>query len=237
MKKKTALITGANKGIGYGLAKELASQGYEVWIGARNPELGLKAAKKLKANFLKLDVTNTVSIKEAVAEFNKVHDSLDLLINNAGVYLTGKDEIASLASLEAIKETYEVNVFGVINVTQHFLPLVKKSAEGHVLNISSGMGSQALMSDPNSFIKDFPMMLGYCSSKTALNTFTILLSNELKKDGIRVNSICPGYVDTDLNGHSGVLTIDTSAKNIYNRIIADSKETGVYAQADGTYSW
>lgn len=237
MKKKTAIITGANKGIGYGLARELVAHGYEVWIGARNRELGLKAASELKANFLQIDVTSSQSIREAFKEFSNTHESLDLLINNAGVYMMGKDDVAPIATIEAIKETFEVNFLGVINVTQTFLPLLKKSSEAHILNISSGMGSQGMMSDPDSFIKDYPMMLGYCSSKAALNTFTILLAKELKGSGVRVNSICPGYVDTELNGHSGVLTTAESAKNIYKRILDQSTETGVFAQADGFYPW
>lgn len=236
MTKKTALITGANKGIGYGLARELTEKGYEVWIGARNPDLGLKAAHELKAKFIQIDVTDPKSVETAFKEFSKTHDSLDLLVNNAGVYLMGKDDLADKATLESIKQTFDVNFLGVISVSQTFLPLVKK-AKGHILNISSGMGSQGLMSDPNSFIKDYPMMLGYCSSKAALNTFTILMAKQVKEFGVRVNSICPGYVDTELNGHSGVLTTSESAKNIYKRIIDNNTETGVYAQADGVYPW
>lgn len=99
------------------------------------------------------------------------------------------------------------------------------------------MGSQTLLSDPDSFLHQFPAMMGYCSSKAALNTFTILLAKDLKPFGIRVNSICPGYVDTDLNGHTGQLTTDESAKGIYSRIIGSNTQTGVFAKADGTYPW
>lgn len=237
MKKKTAIVTGANKGIGFGLVKELKSKGYDVWLGARNPELGQKAAKELGAHFLKIDVTSTESIQEAFKEYSKQNDSLDLLINNAGIYLTGRDDVATKATIDSIRETFEVNFMGVINVSQTFVPLLKKGHEPHILTISSGMGSQGLLSDRGSFIEQFPQMIGYCASKTAVNTFTILLGKELEKDGIRVNSICPGYVDTDLNGHSGVLSTDTSANNIYKRIIENNKETLAYANAEGSYPW
>lgn len=235
--KKKALVTGANKGIGFGVAKELIAQGYEVWIGARNSDLGKKAAAEIGAHFIQLDVTDPKSVTAVFNEYQKSNNSLDVLVNNAGVYLMGKDDVASLSTIESLKSTYDVNVFGAISVAQTFLPILRKTKNSQILNISSGMGSQNLLSDPNSFIADYPMMLAYCSSKAALNTFTILLAKELKGDGVRVNSMCPGYVNTELNGHSGVLTTDQSAKNIVPFILNDNSGTGKFAQADGEYPW
>lgn len=234
--KKKALVTGANRGIGHAVAKELIAQGYEVWIGARNSDLGKKAAAEIGANFLELDVADTKSVESAYNEFKKHTDTLDLLVNNAGVYKMGKDDVATIASIEGIKETFDVNVFGVVSVSQNFLPLLKNTKNSQILNISSGMGSQSMLSDPNSFIADYPMMYGYCASKAAVNTFTILLAKELKTSGVRVNSICPGYVDTELNGHSGVLSTEESAKNIVPFIL-NNNSTGKFAQADGEYPW
>lgn len=235
--KKRAIITGSNKGIGYGVAKELIKQGYEVWIAARNPELGKRAATELSAHYLQLDVTDEKSVASAVAEFQKKNDSLDLLVNNAGVYLMGKDDVASVASVKSIKDTFDVNFFGVVNVSQAFLPLLKNTKGAQILNISSGMGSQGLISDPNGPLSEYPKMIGYCASKSALNMLTILLADDLKKFGIRVNSMCPGYVDTELNGHAGVLTTDESAKNIVPFIMNDNAGTGKFAQANGEYPW
>lgn len=235
--KKKALVTGANKGIGFGVAKELIAQGYDVWIGARNRDLGKKAAEEIGAHFIQLDVTDQKSVKAAFEEFQTANDTLDVLVNNAGVYLMGKDDVASRSSIESLKDTYEVNVFGVVSVSQTFLPILRKTKNSQILNISSGMGSQNFLSDPNSFIADYPMMLAYCSSKAALNTFTILLAKELKPEGIRVNSMCPGYVNTELNGHSGVLTTDQSAKNIVPFIMNEKSGTGKFAQVDGEYPW
>lgn len=235
--KKKAFITGANKGIGFGVAKELIAQGYDVWIGARNTDLGKKAAEEIGAHFIQLDVTDQKSVKAAFEEFQTANDTLDVLVNNAGVYLMGKDDVASRSSIESLKDTYDVNVFGVVSVSQTFLPILRKTKNSQILNVSSGMGSQNFLSDPNSFIADYPMMLAYCSSKAALNTFTILLAKELKPEGIRVNSMCPGYVNTELNGHSGILTTDQSAKNIVPFIMNEKSGTGKFAQVDGEYPW
>ena len=233
---KTALVTGSNKGIGYALVRELKALGYDVWLGARSPELGLTAATELGVHFLQLEVTDSASIATAVAKFSETNASLDLLINNAGVFKMGVDGQSSSATLQAMRETFEVNVFGVVSVTQAFLPLLKKATSAQVLNVSSGMGSQGLLADPKVGLS-FPPMLAYSSSKAALNTFTILLASELKDAGIKVNSICPGYTATELNGNSGTQTTETSAKMIVSKIQAKDLGTGQFLQVDGTYPW
>lgn len=239
MIQKTALVTGSNKGIGYGLVKELAAAGYEVWLAARNPDLGQKAANELGANvhFLHLDVSNDQSVAAAAKLFGSKRDHLDLLVNNAGIYLDGKDTLPSKTTIDTIKEVYEVNLYDPIRVAQAFLPYVKKSTHGKILNVSSGLGSHALHLDtgPNSMAN--VNVLGYNSSKSALNMFTILLSNELKASKIMVNSICPGYVATDLNGHAGHLTIEQSAKGLMEFINRDAFATAHFIQQGGEYPW
>ncbi|RYZ84464.1 MAG: SDR family oxidoreductase [Proteobacteria bacterium] len=239
MKQKIALVTGANKGIGYALVKELATAGYEVWLGARSSELGQKAAKELgdQVHFLALDVTSDAGVAAAAKLFASKRDHLDLLVNNAGIYLMDRDGVPSKTSIETIKEAHDVNFLGPIRVTQAFLPLIKKSAQGKILNVSSGLGSLNLILDdgPNGFAG--VNVIGYNSSKAALNMFSALLSNELKDSKIQVNSICPGYVATDLNAHSGPLTTEQSAKGLMEFINRDGFTTGHFIKQGGEHPW
>lgn len=238
MKQKIALVTGSNKGIGFAVVKELAKANYEVWLATRNKELGAKAAKEAGPNvhFIQLDVTDNESIIKAAQEFATKRDHLDLLINNAGVYLKDKDGAAQSINLEAIHSTLDVNFLGPIRVTQAFLPLIKKSGEGSILNVSSGLGSLGLQLDPSTGFDQMDVF-AYNASKTALNAFSVILSNELKKNKIKVNSICPGYVATDLNGHSGPLTTEYSAKGIMEFINNDEFITGKFIKKDGEHPW
>ena len=238
MKQKIALVTGSNKGIGFAVAKELANANYEVWIATRNSELGQKAAAELGKNvhFLSLEVTNDESVLAAAKEFASKRDHLDLLINNAGIYQSDIDGKAQSVSLKTINSTFDVNFLGPIRVTQAFLPLVKKSESGSILNVSSGLGSLNLQLDPSTGFDQMDVF-AYNASKTALNAFSVILSNELKKNKIKVNSICPGYVATDLNGHSGPLTTEYSAKGIMEFILNDDFITGKFIKKDGEHLW
>jgi NAD(P)-dependent dehydrogenase (short-subunit alcohol dehydrogenase family) len=238
MKQKIALITGSNKGIGFAVAKELVSANYEVWIAARNSELGRKAALELgsHAHFLALDVTNDESVAQAATEFSRQRDHLDLLINNAGAYQIGKDGKAQSIDLATIESTFDVNFLGPIRVTKAFLSLLRKSEKAKVLNVSSGLGSLGLQLDPSSGFDQMDVF-AYNASKTALNAFSVILSNELKKDHISVNSICPGYVATDLNGHSGPLTTEESAKGFMDFISNDDFITGRFIKQGGEHPW
>jgi NAD(P)-dependent dehydrogenase (short-subunit alcohol dehydrogenase family) len=239
MKQKIALVTGSNKGIGYGVVKELTKAGYEVWLGARNSELGEKAAKEAgeHVHFLSLDVTDDQSVAAAAKLFSSKRDHLDLLINNAGVYLSDRDGLPSKTSIETVTDVFNVNFLGPIRVTQAFLPLIKKSALGKILNVSSGLGSLNLILDhsPTGFAG--VNVLGYNASKAALNMFSALLSNELLESKIMVNSICPGYVATDLNGHSGPLTIEESAQGFMEFINRDEFTTGHFIKKGGEHPW
>jgi NAD(P)-dependent dehydrogenase (short-subunit alcohol dehydrogenase family) len=238
MKQKIALVTGSNKGIGFAVVKELAKANYEVWIATRNPELGEKAAKEVGENvhFLKLDVTSDESVQAAAKEFSLKRDYLDLLINNAGIFEPQTDASAQLISLDTIHSTFNVNFLGPIRVTQAFLPFIKKSASGSILNVSSGLGSLGLQLDPSTGF-DQMNIFAYNSSKTALNAFSVILSNELKESRIKVNSICPGYVATDLNGHSGPLTTKESAEGFMEFINNNDFITGKFIKKGGEHPW
>lgn len=238
MKQKIALITGSNKGIGFALARELVNSNYEVWIAARSTKLGQEAAAKLgvSAHFISMDVTDDQSVLAAAKEFSSKRDHLDLLINNAGIYQKEIDGAVQTIDLKTIHSTFDVNFLGPIRVTQAFLPLVKKSANGNILNVSSGLGSLNLQLDPSTGFNQMDLF-AYNASKTALNAFSVILSNELKESRIKVNSICPGYVATDLNDHSGPLTTEESAKGLMEFILKDEFTTGHFIKKDGEHPW
>lgn len=239
MKQKIALVTGANKGIGFSVAKELAKAGYEVWLGARNTELGQKAAAELgdSAHFLSLDVTSDQSVAAAAKLFASKRDHLDVLVNNAGIYLADRDGLPSVTSIATINDAHNVNFLGPVRVAQAFLPLIKKSEQGKILNVSSGLGSLNLVLDHSENGLAGLNVIAYNSSKSALNMFSALLSNELRNDKIAVNSICPGHVATDLNGNSGPLTVDESAKGIMDFINKKEFITGRFIKKDGEHPW
>ncbi len=236
-----ALITGANKGIGYEVARQLAEGGMHVLLGARDPERGEAAAAKLRAegltavSFLQLDVTDTHSITAAVATIKERFGHLDVLINNAGIAV--EREGPATATLEAMRRTYDTNVFGVVAVTQAFLPLLRESANARIVNVSSGLGSLTQHSDPdweyNSIIS-----LAYCSSKSALNSFTVLLAKELAGDRIQVNAADPGYTATDLNGNSGPQTVAEGSEAIVSfATAAPGSPSGTYRDRHGVVPW
>lgn len=236
--QKTALVTGANKGIGRATAELLAREGYMVFAGARNAELGRAAADEMRANGLEvepliLDVTDPGSIAEAAGRIQKAVGHLDLLVNNAGVALemAGPAE----ASLAVIRQTYETNVLGVVAVTQQMLPLLRDGQGKSIINVSSETGSLTLHSDPG-FAFGGLLAFAYNSSKTALNAFTVLLAKELAADGIRVNAVNPGFSDTDINGHMGTQSVDDAATSVLTPL-RDSSLTGQFLGESGFLPW
>jgi NAD(P)-dependent dehydrogenase (short-subunit alcohol dehydrogenase family) len=215
--KKIALITGANKGLGFEMARQLGQTGVLVILAARDPQKGEAAAEKLRGEgldtqFLKLDVTNPGDRAAAAAFLADKFGHLDILINNAGVS-TGDlgGEKASAATPEALHEIFETNFFAPVALTQALLPLLKKSDAGRIVNMSSILGSQALHADPNSPIYNFKA-LSYDASKAALNSFTIHLAHELKDTNIKVNSAHPGWVKTDMGTDAAPMEIPDGAK-------------------------
>jgi NAD(P)-dependent dehydrogenase (short-subunit alcohol dehydrogenase family) len=205
---KTALITGANKGIGYEVARQLAGKGFHVFIGARNPDAGRKAAEKIatkggKAIFLEIDVADNASVTTAAREFARAADHLDVLVNNAGIIVDGDNAILEISD-EQLRKTLETNTLGALRVTRAFVPLLRKSKAPRVINVSSGGGQLTGGADGWS--------PAYCISKTALNGVTSQLATALPK--FAVNSVCPGWVRTDMGGQGATRSVEEGADTI-----------------------
>jgi NAD(P)-dependent dehydrogenase (short-subunit alcohol dehydrogenase family) len=216
MAPKIALITGANKGLGLETARQLGRMGITVIIGARDAQRGENALLQLKAlgieaRVLPLVVTDEGSIAAAAAAVEKEFGQLDILVNNAGVLDYAAETGPSSVALASLRATFDTNFFGLIAVTQAFLPLLKKSPAGRIVNLSSILGSIAEHGDANSSI--YPArLIGYDASKAAVNMFTVELALELKDTAIKVNSAHPGWVKTDMGGAGATLEIVDGAK-------------------------
>ncbi len=239
-KSKVALITGANKGIGLEIARQLGNNGLTVLIGARDAARGKAATQTLQeegvdARFLLLDVTNQNIIESAAKTVEADFGRLDVLVNNAGVAL--ESAAASEADLEVIRQTFETNFFGVVAVTQAFLPLIRQSEAGRIVNVSSGLGSLTEMSNP-SYQYYAVNPFGYGASKSALNAFTVSLAKELGETTIKVNSADPGYTATDLNGNSGHQTIPEGASAaVWLALLPEAGPTGGFFEDKGPLAW
>lgn len=244
---KSALVTGANKGIGFEVARQLAQQGIYVYLASRNLEKGLAAVNQLKADglahveALELDVVNDQSVKNARALLGRKVDKLDILINNAGIY-GGYPQDALNATAEQFTATFETNVFGVARVTQAFIDLLKCSDAPRIVNVSSSQGSLTLHSDPSYKYYDYKGAV-YLSSKSAMNMYTVVLAYELKGTNVKVNAVCPGYTKTDFNGHRGPGTLEEAGKRIvkYALIGADGPTGKFFSEENnprtGEISW
>lgn len=230
---KVALVTGANKGIGFEVAKILAQKGFLVYLGSRNLESGLLAVEKLKSEgitnveAIQLEVTNQDSIHAARATIGEKSKVLDVLVNNAGIS-GGFPQSALHATINQFKTVYETNVFGVVGVTQGFIELLKKSSEPRIVNVSSAMGSLSLAADTSSPGYDNKMAV-YQSSKTALNMYTVNLAYELRDTPFKVNAVCPGWTKTDFTNQQGTSTVQEAGKRIAKyALIGQDGPTGKY---------
>lgn len=215
---KTVLITGANKSIGFEAARQLLQQGYYVYLGSRDAQRGQQAVEQLHAEGLTqvepltIDVTDRASIAAAREALGQKTSSLDVLINNAGI-LGSPVQPAASASVDMIKEVFETNVFGVIEVTQAFLDLLRQSPAPRIVNVTSGLGSLTLHNDPT--WKYYHVKgAAYQPSKAALNAYTIMLAYELRDTPFKVNAVDPGYTATDFNHHSGPGTVEDAAARL-----------------------
>lgn len=240
-KGKIALITGANKGIGFEVARQLGRNGITVLVGARDPQLGESATAKLKAggadaHFIELDVTKPETVAKAADQIRARHGRLDILVNNAGVVAKG-DGPPSVADPDAVRRILEVNFFGVLTVTQAMLPLVRNATSGRIVMVSSGLGSLTWNADPNwSFSAVKP--LGYNGSKAILNMLTVQLAWELRDTPIKVNTVNPGYTATDLNGNSGPQTIEEgAAETVRQALVPDDAPSGGFFETGGIVPW
>jgi NAD(P)-dependent dehydrogenase (short-subunit alcohol dehydrogenase family) len=235
-----ALISGANKGIGFEIARGLGAKRIKVLVGARDAARGQAAVDKLKAEgadarLVKLDVTDRGTIQGAAEWIEKEFGRLDILINNAGIGEWGAKP--STVSLAKVREVYETNLFGPMALIQAMLPLLRKSKHGRIVNVTSSLGSMGMASNPDSPVSQF-LSLGYSTSKSALNSMTVQFANELKDTPIKVNAICPGYCATDLNGNSGPRSAAQGAiAAIQYATIGEDGPTGGYFNEDGPIPW
>ena len=222
---KSALVTGANKSIGFEVARQLAQKGIYVYLGSRSLENGIAAVNRLKAEGLNnaeailLDITNDESVKKARTEIVKKIKLLDILVNNAGVF-GGYPQTALDATVEQFKATYDANVYGVVRVTQAFIDLLKLSPEPRIVNVSSSQGSITLHSDPSYKYYDYKAAV-YLSSKSAMNMYTVVLAYELKDSNFKINAVCPGFTKTDFNGHRGTGSVEDAGKRIVKYALID----------------
>ena len=238
--KKIALVTGANKGIGYEIAAGLGMLGFSVGVGARDEQRGADAVAKLRAAGadafgVPLDVTDDESVAAAARLIGERFGRLDVLVNNAGV-AGGWPEEPSGLDLETVRRLVETNVIGVIRVTNAMLPLLHGSAHPRIVNQSSHVGSLALQTAPGVDLGGISG--GYAPTKTYLNAVTIQYAKELDGTGILINNACPGYVATDLNGFSGTQTAQQGAAiAIRLATLPDDGPTGQQFDDDGVVPW
>ena len=234
---KSVFITGANRSIGLETAKQLSEKGYFVYLGSRDLEKGEAIVKELaekgfeNIKAIAIDVTDSASIYAARKIVEQEQGKLDILINNAGI-LGVNPQTATETAVDHIKEVFETNFFGVINVTQAFLDLLKKSERPRISNITSGLGSLTLHSDP-SWKYYHVKGAAYGTSKSALNAYTIVLAYELRDLPFKVNVIDPGYTATDFNAHSGPGSVESAARFIVKHTATDdSAPTGKFFSND-----
>lgn len=237
--EKVALVTGANKGLGLEISRQLAQQGIKVVMGVRDIIQGQVSANQLWEDGLDvdshlLDVTNSGSINAVRNYLEKTYGKLDILVNNAGVYFD-RGQKPSEVSLDIIRQTFETNFLGVVAVTQALLPLIYMSEAGRIVNMSSGRGSLTQHSDPNcSYVKT----LAYNSSKTALNAFTVMLASELKDTSIKVNSADPDWCRTDMGTEAATHSVEQGADTpVWLATLSGDGLTGRFFNARQVVSW
>ena len=236
--KKIALVTGANKGIGYETARQLIDLGYTVLVGARDAARGQAAAESLgpDAHFVELDMSKSNSFQAVAAKIQSEHGVLDVLVNNAGVGLDW-GVVPSETTLDQLRETYETNVFGVIVLTQAMLPLLKRSEAGRIVNLTSNIGSLTNQSS-SAELRDYVGATAYCSSKAALNMFTVLLAKELRNTNIKVNSAHPGWVQTEMGGEQAPMKIEDGAKtSVFLATLPKDGPTGKFFHKQKELPW
>jgi NAD(P)-dependent dehydrogenase (short-subunit alcohol dehydrogenase family) len=229
----TTLITGANKGIGFEAARRLLAEGHNVWVAARDEERGRTAAETLGARFVQLDVTDEASVAGAVQTVEE-QTGLDVLINNAGISGGMGVQVADLTAGDFLR-VYDTNVLGVVRVSQAFISLLKRSESPVIVNVSSGLGSHAVTTQPDR-TESRIISLAYCSSKAALNMLTSQYAKAYPE--IRINVVDPGHTATDLNNHSGTQTVHEGTDAIVAMAqVGSDGPTGTYTDRHGVVPW
>ena len=239
--KTTALVTGANKGIGREVAGRLAELGMTVLVGARDRARGESTVTSLRTRWpdvhlVILDVADEASVARAAADVAERFGRLDVLVNNAAIAIGSAPP--SKQDVTAMRAVFATNVFGLVAVTQAFLPLLEKAPAARIVNVSSSLGSLRLAADPDDAASQQGSLLGYSASKTAVNAFTVRLANELRSKNVKVNSACPGFVATDLNHHRGPRTVQQGAAVILRlATLPDDGPTAGFFDDSGAVPW
>jgi NAD(P)-dependent dehydrogenase (short-subunit alcohol dehydrogenase family) len=242
MTTKTALVTGANKGIGYAIAAGLGAAGFRVGVGARDARRRDEAVTRLRdtgvdAFGVPLDVTDDHSVAAAAELIAEQAGGLDVLVNNAGI-TGGPQQRPSTVDPATIRAVVETNVVGVIRVTNAMLPMLRRAASPRIVNMSSSVGSLTRQAGPGSETTTGPVAVAYAPSKTFLNAVTLQYVQELAGTGILINCACPGFVATDLNGFRGVRTpAEGAATAIRLATLPDGGPTGGFFEDAGTIPW
>lgn len=238
--KKIALVTGGNQGIGFEICRQLGQAGVRVLVGARNAERGGEAARLLNAEggdaaCIRMDVTDASQVSAAAEDIARSCGRLDILVNNAGVLLP--ESRPGESDAELVRQVYETNVFGVVRVTQAMLPLLRKSAGGRIVNLSSSLASLRLHGDPSFELGSF-LMLGYNSSKTAVNALTVMWAKDLAEDGIKVNAADPGYCATAMTGYaSSRFAAEGAREPVRLALLPDDGPSGGFFGDEGPIPW
>ncbi|NQX46048.1 SDR family oxidoreductase [Paenibacillus tritici] len=237
----TVLITGANKGIGYETARQLGALGHRILIGSRDEQRGSEAAaalaqESIDAHFIHIDLQDQDSIAAAAQTIARDYSGLDVLINNAGISLGGGTAPSQLP-MSDLRATFETNFFGTLSVTRAMLPLLLQSPAGRIVNMSSGLGSLSFNSDPGHEHAEFNL-LAYNSSKAAVNMTTITFAKEFKDTPLKINSGDPGFTATDLNGFTGLRTVEQGAGIAVRLATLDADgPTGGFFDENGEVPW
>lgn len=238
---RIALITGANKGIGLEIARQLAQAGVFVIIGARDPARGeaavdALASQGLKAQSVAIDLTDRRTIAAAAETIGTEHGKLDILVNNAGI-VDAEDGPPTTASAEAARRIMDTNFVGTLAVTQAMLPLLRKAPAARIVNLSSALGSLSVNGDSTSPYYS-ARLIGYNASKAAVNMLTVQLAQQLRDTPIVVNSVSPGYVKTDLTGHTGFMTPEEGAKlPVRYALLGADAVSGRFVEPSGETPW
>jgi NAD(P)-dependent dehydrogenase (short-subunit alcohol dehydrogenase family) len=247
--RRVALVTGANKGIGLQIARDLAAHGLIVLVGSRDLQRGEAATKSIgpDSHAVQLDVTDRASIAAATKRIRDEFGRLDVLVNNAGIAYAGgpgasveermKTNVPSMGSIDNMRAVFETNVYGVAAVTQAMLPLLRESHAARIVNVGSTAGSLTKASDPT-WEHRHVFGLAYSPSKAALHAVTLAFANELEKTNIKVNVACPGYTATDLNDHRGTRTVEQGAREAVRlALLGPDGPTGTFSDEGGPVPW
>ncbi len=242
---RIALVTGANRGLGFEICRQLGSQGHTMIVASRDPDKGEAAAERLRAEGIdahaqQLDVADSASIAAAADAVAKQFSVLDVLVNNAGTFVEEWGTLPSAVTVAQMRETFDTNFFGPLEVLREFIPLMRKSKAGRVVNVSSDMGSLANINNPESIVYDV-MGPAYQASKVAINALTTLFAKEFKDTNFKVNSSSPGWSRTDMGGEEAPLSPAEGADTaVWLATLPDDGPTGGFFSATrerGAMEW